>query len=243
MIDNSKTNMTVETLQPQQEQEASPEFEDIQQFAQWLQDVTYRFGERSIYVDNKYDLSLENHTETLRKMDLKPGLNIQESNEVADILKANGVEMGIQDTLSLFNKSGLYKGHDLATFSERTAWIRLTDEAGGVYEVLFDGSVRGGDYHEGELIDRYEGWSDYAKYFDHGGISYLTDQGTELEHQAVVDLHKGVYFDKEKTKHTLELANGLREAFDMKLRIFIPDFETIDMRDLPSTTERTDALR
>ncbi|MDB5177319.1 MAG: hypothetical protein JWN75_987 [Candidatus Saccharibacteria bacterium] len=234
--------MTSEIPQSQQEQEASPEFKDIQEFAVWLQDEAFRFGERSIYVDNKYDPSLKNHMKTLRKMGLRPGLNIQKSNEVADILKANGVEMGIQDTVSLYNESALYKGHELASFSERTAWIHLTDEAGGTYEVLFDGRLRGGDYHEGELIDRYEGWSDYANYFDRGGISYLTDQGMELEHKAVVDLHAS-YYDKKKTKHALELANGLRAALDVKLRILIPDFEIIDLSELPSARDRPDVLR
>lgn len=233
--------MTVETLQPQFEQEASPEFKDIQEFAEWLQDETFRFGERSIYVDNKSDPTLENHTETLRKMKLHPGLNIQESNEIADTLMKNGVWIGIQDTLSLYNKSAMLKGHELATFSERTAWIRLTDEVGGMYEVLLDGYLRGGDYIEGRLNNIYpDKYSDYAS-FNKGGISYTTEVGTELEHKTVVDFASPL--NKEKREQVLELANGLRAALDAKLRILISDFETKDLRDLPSTKERKDALR
>ena len=91
-----------ETLQsPEQEREASSEFKNIEEFAEWLQDQAFRFGERAIYVDNSNDTSLKSHPETLRKMRLRPGLNIQEGHEIASILKANGVKMGIQDTLSL----------------------------------------------------------------------------------------------------------------------------------------------
>ena len=179
-------------------------------------------------------------------MKLQPGLNIQESTEVEDILKANGVEMGIQDTVSLYNESPMYKGHDFASFRERTAWLRLTDDAGGVYEVLFDGRLRGGEYGEGELRNIYpDKWDDYAR-FTKGGISYetpyTTSDGFAIEHKAVVELPTR-YNEKEKTKHALELANGLREALNVKLRALIPNYEVIELMDLPTTTERQDALR
>lgn len=251
--------MTVETPQFKYEQEPSPEFNNISEFVKWIQDVTFQFGVRSIYVDDqRVDYTddparIKKHAKTLREMGLIAGtLNFQESSEFADILKENGLELGIIDTLTLEDKNAAYiYKEEMASFDGRTAWIHLTDDAGGVYEVQFDSYINGGCYHEGKLLNRDGGWSDYANYFSKGGISYITDQGTDLEIKSVEPLaprskEKGLKkIEEEKCalKHALQLANGLRDALDIKLNTIIPNFETIDMRDLPSSTNRSDALR